>query len=82
MPFANFVTSKAGARHELLFNKLSSGLCGGFVEHLKSDLSSKTKCDQNHSSAFANLVTPKAGAKHELLFKKLAEVVLLIISLT
>ncbi len=36
----------------------------------KSDLSSTTKCNQNHIFEIMNWVTPKAGAKGELLLNK------------
>ncbi len=46
---------------------------GGFVEH-ESDLSSTTKCDQNHRNDCCKFFTAKAAAKHELLFNKLRRV--------
>ncbi len=61
----NLVTPKARATNEHLFNKPAS-VC----RTSKSDLSSKTKCDQKHISCICKLVTPKAGAKKELLFNK------------
>ncbi len=47
-----------------MFNKPTSRLRSGFVEH-----QSQTK---SIPLAITNLVTPKAGAKHELLFNKAA----------
>ncbi len=54
LTFVNLVTPKAGAKHELPFNKLSPGHKGGFdlCLTLKSDLSGTAKCDQNLISNF------------------------------
>jgi len=43
----NLVTPKVGAKH--LLKKTASGLQGGFVDHLKPDLSKSTKCDPIHN---------------------------------
>ncbi len=62
------VTPKAGAKHEILFNKMASEV--GLL-NIKSGLSSTIKCDQNKIWQFWILVTHKAGAKHEILFNKM-----------
>ncbi len=50
-----------------LFNKpISEVVC----RSSKSDLSSTTKCDQNHSSGIRDFGHTKAGAKHKLLINK------------
>jgi len=48
MMVMNLVTPKAGAKHELLFNKPASSLFRWVGLTSKSDLSSTTKGDQNH----------------------------------
>ncbi len=44
----NLDTPKALAKHELLFNKPATGDAEAGLLTSKSDLSSTTKCDQNH----------------------------------
>jgi hypothetical protein len=56
--------------HKLVFNWHCLVPRGGFVEHLKSILSSTTKCDRNHISHISKLVTPKPQAKHEHVFNE------------
>ncbi len=57
MTIMNFVTPKAGTKHELLFNEPTS-VCWTS----KSDLSSTTKCDQIHDDdccEFGHTYDPK-----------------------
>jgi hypothetical protein len=78
------VTPKAGAKYDLLFNKLASGMLntssclapalgvtkGGFVEHLSGTYVPQQSVTKIITLMLINLVTPKARAKHEYLFNK------------
>jgi hypothetical protein len=64
------VTHKAGARHELLFNKPASSSEVGLLNNLVR-LKQHNSVPLIISLTFVNLVTPKAAARHELLFNKL-----------
>jgi hypothetical protein len=58
------VTHKAGAKHELLFNKPNS------VEHLSQTQAVQQSVAKFMATLVMNLFTPKAGAKLERLFNK------------
>jgi hypothetical protein len=57
----NPATPKAGAKHELLFNKLEVGLLNISLTLVAQQSAAKIIPLTN-----VNLVTPKAGAKYEL----------------
>ncbi len=66
-----FVTSKAAAKHELLFR-------GGFIEHQSLTKVAQQTVTKIIIVTIMNLVTPKAGAKRELLYNKPASEVTLL----
>jgi hypothetical protein len=73
--FVNLVTSKAGAKHDLLLNKTDRR--GRFFKHLSLSQVVQKSVTKIIFLAIVNLVTPKSRAKHELLFSRPASEVFL-----
>jgi hypothetical protein len=67
----NLLTPKAGAKHELLFNKPA---CVADLLNIQVGLKRHISVTKIIPLTFMNLVTPKGQTKYKLLFNKLASV--------